>query len=83
MHADLVEVEQLVEQPHIPIGGAARADMAQHLRALACARYFAPIAVTAPVRISVMTVASRIARGMPVRGSNRLRMPNSDGRPCW
>ena len=38
------------------------------------ARCFAPSAVTAPVRMSVMAVASRIARGMPVRGSNRLRI---------
>ncbi len=35
MHADLVEIEQMIEQPHIPIGGAAGADMPQHLRALA------------------------------------------------
>ena len=34
MHADLVEIEQMVEQPHVPIGGAARADMAEHLRVL-------------------------------------------------
>ena len=34
------------------------------------ARYLAPIAVTAPVRMSVMPLASRIAFGTPVRGSN-------------
>ena len=32
MHADLVEVEEMVEQAHVPVGGAARADMAEHLR---------------------------------------------------
>ena len=35
MHADLVEVEQMVEQAHVPVGGAARADMAEHARVLA------------------------------------------------
>ena len=35
VHADLVEPEQLVEQAHVPIGGAARADVAEHLAALA------------------------------------------------
>ncbi len=34
MHADLGEVEQVVEQPHVPIGRAARADMAEHARPL-------------------------------------------------
>ena len=35
MHADLGKVEQMVEQAHIPVGGAARADMAEHARILA------------------------------------------------
>jgi len=34
MHADLVKVEQMIEQPHVPVGGAASADMAQNLRIL-------------------------------------------------
>ena len=33
--ADLVKVEQLVQQAHVPVGGAARTNMAQHLRMLA------------------------------------------------
>ena len=35
MDADLGEVEQPVEQPDVPIGGAARADMAEHTTVLA------------------------------------------------
>ncbi len=35
MDADFIEVEQTVEQPDVPIGGAAGADMAQHLAVLA------------------------------------------------
>ncbi|KGQ02293.1 hypothetical protein BBAD15_g12499 [Beauveria bassiana D1-5] len=35
MHADLVEVVEAVEQAHIPVRGAARADMAQDLAVLA------------------------------------------------
>ena len=35
MDADLVEVEEMIEQAHIPVGGAARADMAEDLRVLA------------------------------------------------
>ena len=42
----------------------------------------APIAVTAPVRMSVSPAASMIATGCPVCGSNRLRRPISDGRSC-
>ena len=34
MHADLVEVEEMVEQPHVPVGGAARPDMAEDARTL-------------------------------------------------
>ena len=41
----------------------------------------APIAVTAPVRISVIAVASMRATGIPVRGSKRLRSAISEGRP--
>ena len=41
------------------------------------------VPVIAPVRISVMLVASSIALGMPVAGSNRLRIAISDGRPRW
>src|SRR2546423_1042761 len=41
------------------------------------ARYFAPRAVTAPVRISVMPVASRMASGTPVSGWNRERTATS------
>lgn len=32
MDTDLVEVEEVVEQPHVPVGRAARADMGKHLR---------------------------------------------------
>ena len=39
-------------------------------RAPARARWRAPSAVTAPVRHSVIAVASRIARGAPVRGAD-------------
>ena len=35
MHADLVEVEQLVEQPHVPVSGATGTNMTQHLAVLA------------------------------------------------
>jgi hypothetical protein len=45
------------------------------------ARYFAPMAVMAPVRMSVIAVASRMALGMPVEGSNRLRIDISEGNP--
>ena len=45
------------------------------------ARYFAPMAVTAPVRMSVIPPASRIACGMPVLGSNSARIAISDGKP--
>jgi hypothetical protein len=41
----------------------------------------APIAVTAPVRMSVMSLASITAIGTPVAGSNRLSSASSDGRP--
>jgi hypothetical protein len=47
------------------------------------ARYLAPRAVRAPVRISVMAVASSSASGMPVRGSKRFKRAISDGRPFW
>jgi len=43
----------------------------------------APIAVTAPVRMSVMPAASITATGMPLRGSNRLSSAISEGRPRW
>ena len=39
------------------------------------------MAVTAPVRMSVMPLASRMARGTPVRGSISSRIANSDGKP--
>jgi hypothetical protein len=45
------------------------------------ARYLAPSAVTAPVRMSVIAVASRRARGIPVRGSKRASSAISDGSP--
>src|SRR5829696_2166314 len=45
------------------------------------ARYFAPIAVTAPVRISVRWLPSMIAFGTPLCGSIRSRSPISEGRP--
>jgi hypothetical protein len=41
----------------------------------------APLAVTAPVRMSVMSLASKTAIGTPVAGSNRLSSASSDGRP--
>jgi len=63
---------------HIPISRTPRADMASTFESLR-ARYFAPSAVMAPVRMSVIAVASRIAFGMPVAGSNRLRIAISDG----
>ena len=34
MDADLLEIEEGVQQPHVPVGGAPRADMAEHARAL-------------------------------------------------
>ncbi len=34
MDADLVEVEEMIEQAYVPVGGAARADMGEHLRCL-------------------------------------------------
>jgi hypothetical protein len=30
VHADFLEIEQMVEQPHVPVGGAAGSDMAEH-----------------------------------------------------
>ena len=30
MHADLVKIEEMIKQPHIPVRRAARADMAQN-----------------------------------------------------
>ena len=36
MHPDLVETEQMVEQPHVPVGGAACPDMAEDPRTFAC-----------------------------------------------
>jgi hypothetical protein len=45
------------------------------------ARWRAPMAVTAPVRMSVMSEASMIATGAPVCGSNRFSTASSDGRP--
>ena len=80
MHADLVEVEQLIEQPHVPVGGAARADVAEHLRALAREMLGAERGHRAGAHVGER-VASRIARGMPVPGSNRLSSASSDGRP--
>src|SRR5258706_548466 len=35
MHADFLEVEQACKQAHVPVGGAARADVGQHLAVLA------------------------------------------------
>ena len=35
MHANRIEIEEIIEQPHIPVGRAARADMTQNFRALA------------------------------------------------
>ncbi len=45
------------------------------------ARYFAPTAVIAPVRASVIIVPSTIARGIPVSGSNSMISAISLGRP--
>ena len=42
-----------------------------------------PIADMAPVRMSVSTDASRIARGAPVPGSNSVSTASSDGRSCF
>jgi hypothetical protein len=53
--------------------------VAEHLAAL-LARCFAPSAVIAPVRMSVIAVASITASGMPVSGSNRFSSAISDGR---
>ncbi len=39
------------------------------------------MAVTAPVRMSVMSLASMMATGAPVFGSNRFSTASSDGRP--
>ncbi|MNY41314.1 hypothetical protein D3C86_1761200 [compost metagenome] len=46
------------------------------------ARCRAPSAVTAPVRMSVMAVASITASGTPLSGSNRFSSAISEGRPC-
>jgi len=35
MHADLAEIKEMVEKTHIPMGGAARSDMAERLRGFA------------------------------------------------
>ena len=71
MHADLIEIEEVVEKADIPVRGAAGADMAEQLASLR-ARYFAPSAVTAPVRMSVIAVASRMAFGTPVFGIEQV-----------
>ena len=47
------------------------------------ARCLAPSADMAPVRMSVSTEASSIARGAPVRGSKSVSTASSDGRPCF
>ncbi|MNN35060.1 hypothetical protein D3C81_1488980 [compost metagenome] len=36
MHSDLVEVIEAVEQAHVPVRGATRADMAEHFAVAAC-----------------------------------------------
>ncbi len=36
VHADLVELEEPVDQPHVPVGGAARSDVPEHLRVGPC-----------------------------------------------
>src|SRR6202044_1451677 len=43
------------------------------------AKYLAPSAVMAPVRISVREVALMMANGTPVNGSNRVSNPISEG----
>ena len=58
-----------------------RAPMWASTRAPRRAKCRAPSAVTAPVRHSVIAVASRIARGTPVRGSYRVSSASSDGSP--
>src|SRR5580704_4435128 len=35
MNADLIKIEEMVEQPHVPVGRSARADMAEDFRVLA------------------------------------------------
>ena len=72
MDADLVEVEEMVEQADVPIGRAARADMAEHLGVLARQIFGAERGHRAGAHVGD-AVASRIACGMPVRGSKRLR----------
>ena len=59
----------------------ARAPTCPSERESARARCSAPIAVTAPVRISVIAVASITARGIPVSGSSRSSSASSDGSP--
>ena len=58
-----------------------RAPMWASTRAPRRARCRAPRAVTAPVRHSVIAVASRMACGTPVRGSYSVSRASSDGRP--
>ncbi len=82
MDADLVEVEELVEQPHVPVGRAARADVAEHLRVLARQVLGAERGDGAGAHVGDGGGVEDAPRGMPVRGSNRLSSAISDGRPC-
>jgi hypothetical protein len=56
--------------------------MPQHLGVLA-REMLGASADMAPVRMSVNTDASRMARGAPVSGSKSVSTASSDGRPCF
>ena len=57
-----------------------RAPMWPRTRGLSAARYLAPTAVTAPVRIQVIKVPSTMANGAPVSGRYSVISASSDGR---
>ncbi len=59
-----------------------RAPMCPSTRGFSQARYFAPTAVTAPVRIHVVDVALMMAYGAPLSGRNSVKVANSDGMSC-
>ncbi len=58
-----------------------RAPMCPSTRGRSGARCLAPTAVTAPVRIQVMSVPSRIANGAPVSDRYSVISASSDGSP--
>jgi hypothetical protein len=65
MHADLVEVKQAVEQPHVPVRVPARADVAEHARRFA-REVLAPERGDRARAHVGQPAASMIATGLPV-----------------